>query len=266
MKTSILNSKSVVETGDHRLPSVAAVKNGASPKSQMSRGNFVETIILVAIFIFTCFSGHSQYYGVDYNFYNQLNSIYASHYNTMNEALGAMKKIMDECTKIEKESTSTTKTTDQVKEGVRENKDGSKTITQKCLVCSGTGKMRCTVAYCVGGRISTPYGWMNCICDKGRITCTFPHCSGGYVSQTIYKGVIIDPIMPVKDTGKTVRVSCTFCNGTGKSVEKIYPPRYTSSTTYMDRPCEICGDRESHTHKLCPCCNGLKYAEKWVAN
>ena len=44
MKTSILNSNRVVDARDHRLQSVVAAKNGANPKSQTSRGNFIRKV------------------------------------------------------------------------------------------------------------------------------------------------------------------------------------------------------------------------------
>ena len=50
MKTSILSSNSVMESRDHRLLSVAAVKNGANPKSQTSRGNIFRKVLFLACF------------------------------------------------------------------------------------------------------------------------------------------------------------------------------------------------------------------------
>jgi len=50
MKTSILSSNSVMESRDHRLLSVADVKNGASLKSQMSKRNIFRKVLFLACF------------------------------------------------------------------------------------------------------------------------------------------------------------------------------------------------------------------------
>ena len=56
MQSCAVNSKRVMETRDHGLQSVAEVKNGASPKSQMSRGNFLIYFLVVALIVATAFT------------------------------------------------------------------------------------------------------------------------------------------------------------------------------------------------------------------
>ena len=50
------NSERVMETGDHRLLSVAEVKNGASPKSHKSRGNFLNYLTIAVIAVAATFT------------------------------------------------------------------------------------------------------------------------------------------------------------------------------------------------------------------
>jgi|GEM_PF-4028359 len=55
------NSNNVMESRDHKLLSVAKVKNGASPKSLMSRKNRLQrTFLFFAIFCVSVMSAFAQ--------------------------------------------------------------------------------------------------------------------------------------------------------------------------------------------------------------
>ena len=173
-------------------------------------------------------------------------------------------------------STTNTRTSTTTAKKVQPEPEKKEVAGTICQYCNGTKTIVCFTCNGTGGHYNfNPFNgastFVNCITCGGYkyLWCS---CIGVGAFTAVRTGVreggsgggqVRQP-PPPEERGGTKRVTCTLCNGTGKSPTKIFPPQYTLYPTLMDKRCEICGDIESHSHGTCPSCRGRGYTESIV--
>lgn len=135
-----------------------------------------------------------------------------------------------------------------------------------CLTCGGTGLFRQSQIDFYTGNVYPML--VDCPICQGRKFYECYNCGGKgtvkvYINPTPQPVPVMPmPFVPSIDAGNSTRGSsvntliCTFCNGTGKSPVRNYPPDYTGNSLPPEY-CPICGALDTpHTHPRCESCLG----------